>query len=81
MEIVANQIVAMFTGQTILFVFFKLFALVLSILYTLYAIVFYRQMDTMNKTLQTQTAPVLRFFGLLQIGAALILILLAIVFI
>lgn len=81
MENILQAIIDSFTGQGIVSIFFKLFALTLGLLFVLYAIILYRQIVIMNRALTTQAASILQLIGLIQILGALILFLLAIVLI
>ncbi len=78
MEILLNNLGISLSDQGILSIFFKLFALVFSLLYLLYAIVLYRQIIIMNKTITTQASPIFQFIGLIQLIVAVALFILAV---
>ncbi|OGK12915.1 hypothetical protein A3A93_01765 [Candidatus Roizmanbacteria bacterium RIFCSPLOWO2_01_FULL_38_12] len=72
-----ENIINFFTStdsNTILMLFFKAFAVLFSLMYLLYAIVLTRQTQIMNRTVTTQSAPVLLAFSAVQIIFALFLI-------
>lgn len=67
--------------QNLLNFFFRSFACVFSFIYLLFAIVIYKQTQMMNRTLTTKWGSYIIFLSLLQIVVALIIILLAFIFI
>ena len=66
------------TGEDIINWFFKAFAILLSVIYLLYALIVYRQTQIMNRTVTRRSGPLLLFVSLLQIFFALGLIFLSI---
>jgi len=68
-------------NQSLLNFFFRSFAYVFSFIYLLFVIVIYKQTQVMNRTLTTKWGSYIIFLSLLQIVAALIIILLAFIFI
>jgi len=81
MDILTNIFSSLFTGGDIISIFFKLFAVVFGLLYLLYSFIFYRQIKTMNSVLRTESSPLLELISLVQLFAAIILLLLAVLFI
>jgi len=65
--------------QTITSVAFKLFAIILSLFYLLYAIVVAKQSQVMNKTLEVKNNHIFSLISSTQITTGLILIILSIV--
>lgn len=49
----------------------KLFAVLFSVFYVVFAVVLYRQIQLMDRALPNPIAPFLKFLGILQIGVAL----------
>lgn len=68
-----------FTTQNIIQLFFKLFSVVFSVMYLLYAVIIERQTTIMNKTLQSREAGLIFFVSTLQIVAGVLLVLLSLV--
>lgn len=66
------------SGQTIIAIAFKAFAIVFSLLYLLYAIIIAKQSEVMNKTLEVKNNHIFSLISSVQIFAGLILIILAI---
>jgi len=70
-----------FNNQNLLNLFFKLFAYVFSIIYLLFTIVIYKQTQVMNRALITSKGKLVLFLSFLHIIIALIIVLLAFIFI
>lgn len=68
-------------NQNLLSLFFKCFAYVFSVIYLLFAIVIYKQTQVMNKTLTTGLGNLIVYISSLQIMLALVIILLAVIFV
>lgn len=68
-----------FTTQNIIQLFFKLFSIVFSVMYLLYAVIIERQTTIMNKTLQSKEAGLIFVVSTLQIVAGVLLVLLSLV--
>lgn len=66
-----------FTVPAIVSFFFKGFAIVLSALYLVYAVVFFKQTQVMNKALTVGRSSLITLISFLQIMAAVILLILA----
>lgn len=81
MDTLSNIFSSLFTGGDIISIFFKLFAVVFGFLYLLYAFIFYRQIKIMNSAVRTESSPLLELISLVQLFAAIILLLLAVLFI
>lgn len=73
-----NQIISIITGQALLPLFFKSFAILLSFLYLIYSLVVVRQTKLMVNTLVVRARTVLLLVSHAQVLAAFILVLLAI---
>ena len=73
-----NTITQFFTGSNLLTVFFKLFSIVVSFIYLLYAVIVTRQIRIMNETLRTKADIVLTTIAYIQLLFAVLSILLAI---
>jgi hypothetical protein len=73
-----NQLLTVINSREIVTFLFKAFALVLSVIYLLYAIVVSKQTEIMNRTLESKSNYILFFVASLQITLAFILIILAI---
>lgn len=58
--------------------FFKVFSIAFSFIYLLYALVIWRQIPIMNRTLNTKGGPILYLISVLQIFAAVMMLLFAI---
>ncbi len=74
-----NQIAQFITGERVIRVFFKLFAIVLSFLYLLYTIISIRQIKVMNRTLETQGDTTLSRIAFGQFIGAIIMVFIALV--
>lgn len=68
------------TNQELISIFLKVFAVVFGFIFLIYAIVLRRQTVVMNRAIKTQRAPILTAISTVQIFVALVLILLAFVF-
>ena len=70
-----NQLSGLFSGQNIFDLFFKVFAVVFSFLYSVYAIVIFKQTQVMIKTLESEGNALILPISLLQIIIGVILVL------
>ncbi len=68
-----------FATQNIIQLFFKLFSIVFSLMYLLFAVIIERQTTIMNKTLQSKETGLIFFISTLQIVAGVLLVLLSLV--
>jgi hypothetical protein len=59
--------------------FVKIFAITLSVLYILYAIIVERQTRVMNRTVQSSAGPLITSISLIQVMAAIVLLIISIV--
>ncbi len=73
-----NQIIAILTGESLLKLFVKSFALLFSFLFAIYSIVVLRQTKQMTKTLQIRKAYLFVLISTIQLILAFVLLLLAI---
>lgn len=78
---VINHFFEIFNPQNILTVSFKILAIFFSAFYLLYAIVLFKQTETMIKTLQVKRKEIFITVSKTQIIIAIILLLLAIFFV
>lgn len=69
------------TDLSLVSIFFKAFAVLLSILYLLYTIIAHRQTKLMIRTLETKRQGVILLISTIQMFAALVLVILAFVFV
>lgn len=68
-------------NQSLINLFFRLFAYVFSIIYLLFTIVIYNQTRVMNKSLITNKGKIILFISFVHILFALVIVLLAFLFI
>ena len=73
-----NQQIKNLEAKGLLFLFFKAFAVILSFLYLIYAVVILRQTQVMNRTLTIGRSPLILFISFLQIVFGVVLVILAI---
>ncbi len=67
-----------FSDRALFDFFFKAFAIVLSILFVGYSVIFYRQTQLMTRTLQVKRTAALLTISLIQLAISAILLILAI---
>lgn len=72
------QNLSFLSGQTIIAITFKAFAIVFSLLYLLYAIIIAKQTEVMNRTLEVKNNHIFFLISTTQIFAGIVLIILAI---
>lgn len=70
-----NQLSGLFSGQNIFDLFFKVFAVVFSLLYLVYALVIFKQTQVMTQTLESEGNAFILPISLLQIIIGVVLIL------
>lgn len=71
-----SQFVNQFLGQNTFSLFFKVFSIVFSFLYLIYALVIYKQTEVMTRTLESQQNALILLISLIQIiiGLALLFV-------
>lgn len=73
------QLAQFFSGTQLIHIFFKLFSIIITGLYVLYAIISIRQIKVMNDTLQTAGQLILQVIALLQLLVAVVIFIAAFV--
>ncbi len=73
-----NQIVENLRNLDIVYLFFKAFAVLLSFLYLIYAIVILKQVQTMNATVRGSISSLISIVSFVQLIVGLLLVILAI---
>jgi len=76
-----NQIISLFTGQSLGFFFIKSFSIVFSLLFTVYAVVTYKQVQEITKTVLNPRNRFIMLYSWIQIIIGIGLLLYAILFI
>jgi len=76
-----NQFSNIFSGQNIFNLFFKVFVVVFSLLYLVYALVILKQTQVMTKTLESEGNAFIHPISLLQIFIGVILLLVSLLLI
>ena len=69
-----DQFINQFLGANTFSLFFKVFAVVFSLLYLIYAIVIYKQTQVMTKSLESQKTGLILTVSLIQIVVGLALL-------
>ncbi len=72
------QQIQLLSASQVIYIAFKTFAIIFSVFYLFYALVIRKQTQIMNKTLQVENNGIFSVISSLQITAALILIIFAI---
>lgn len=76
-----SQFSDFFSGQNIFELFFKVFSVVFSLLYVIYALVIFKQTQVMTRTLENKSNTLILLISLIQIiiGVALLFVSLLII--
>lgn len=76
-----NQIIDIFSGHNTINIFFKLFAIIFSLIFLVYTIALQRQVRIMNVTLQTKARVFFESISWLQVILAVFIVLLSFILI